>query len=75
MAVAQFVPEFRLAAIPLLAIGGCCAIRAVDHWARCERAMRQRRDLPASRFPAVLALAIGLGALVLLIIVVVRSAP
>jgi putative membrane protein len=45
------------------------ALRAVDHWARCERAMRLGRPLPRSRFPAILALVIGAGAVLLLVLV------
>ena len=55
----------------LLAIGGGVAIRAVDHWARSERAMRLGEPLPPSRFPAFLALAIALGAAILLVTVLV----
>jgi len=75
LAVAQFLPPLGTSyirealAVILMLLGGGCALRAVDHWARCERAMREGRDLPASRFPALLALAIGLGALILIIVV------
>ncbi|MFI1964672.1 YidH family protein [Streptomyces pathocidini] len=73
-AVAQFLPDLhrgpRVAlAVLLLAVGALCALRAVDHWARCERAMRRGEDLPVSRFPAVLALAIGAVAAVMVIAV------
>jgi putative membrane protein len=70
LAVAQFLPEHRLRiviAVSLLALGGLVAIRAVDHWARSERAMRLGEALPPSRFPAILALVITLGAGALLI--------
>ncbi|NJQ01371.1 DUF202 domain-containing protein [Streptomyces sp. PLAI1-29] len=58
-AVVQFLPElhrsFRTAlAALLLASGALCALRAVHHWVRVERAMRRGEDLPLSRFPAVL---------------------
>jgi putative membrane protein len=56
--------------VVLLAIGGLVAIRAVDHWARSERAMRLGQPLPPSRFPALLALAIAVGAAVLLVAIV-----
>lgn len=71
--VAQFLPELAagglreaIAAV-LLALGAACALRAVTHWVRCEHAMRLGRDLPASRFPTLLALAVGLGSLGLLL--------
>ncbi len=72
-AVAQFLPGDTLPVVLgliLLAIGGLVAVRAVDHWARSERAMRLGQPLPPSRFPAVLALAIGIGAAVLLVAVI-----
>jgi putative membrane protein len=49
------------------------AVRAVDHWSRTERAIRLGEELPASRFPAVLALAVGLGSLLLVAAVLVRA--
>ncbi|WP_018351808.1 YidH family protein [Longispora albida] len=75
LAVAQFVdtpkaPYLRtVVAVVLLVLGAVCAIRAVDHWIRCERAMRSGADLPAQRFPAVLALVVGAGALGLIVLV------
>jgi putative membrane protein len=76
LAIAGFLPPMHLPhlrealAIVLMALGGIIAIRAIDHWARCERAMRLGRPLPASHFPAILAVAVGLGALALLIAIV-----
>jgi putative membrane protein len=52
-------------ALGLLAGGVACALRAVNHWVRCERAMRRGADLPASRFPAVLATLVAVIALVM----------
>jgi putative membrane protein len=79
LAAAQFLPPLPIAhlreaiAIALLLLGGAVAVRAVDHWARSERAMRQGHDLPASRFPAVLAILVGIGALLLAVAVVVQA--
>ncbi|TWJ23638.1 putative membrane protein [Micromonospora endolithica] len=79
LAAAQFLPPLPLAhlreviAVALLLLGGTVAVRAVDHWARTERAIRLGEELPASRFPAVLALAVGLGALLLVVAVLVRA--
>ncbi|HEY0698145.1 MAG TPA: DUF202 domain-containing protein [Micromonospora sp.] len=79
LAVAQFlpplpVPHLREAiAIGLLLLGGVVAVRAVDHWARTERAIRLGRELPASRFPAVLAILSGLGALLLVAAVLYQA--
>lgn len=71
LACAQFLPPLPVAhlregiAVALLLLGGVTALRAVDHWARTERAIRRGADLPASRFPAVLAVVVAGGALVL----------
>jgi len=76
LAVAGFLPPLHLAhlrealAIILMALGGVIALRAIDHWARCERAMRLGEPLPASHFPAILAIAVGVGAVALVIAVV-----
>ncbi len=80
LATAQFLPPLpvphlrEVIAIALLLLGGAVALRAVDHWARAERAMRLGHDLPASRFPAVLALLVALGAVLLVIGVLVQAA-
>ena len=79
LACAQFLPPLpiehlrEVIAIALLVLGGVVALRAVDHWARTERAMRMGTDLPTSRFPAVLAIMVALGALLLVIAVLVRT--
>ncbi|MFC0098714.1 DUF202 domain-containing protein [Micromonospora marina] len=80
LAAAQFLPPLRLAhlreglAVGLLLLGAAVAIRAVDHWARTERAMRLNEELPASRFPAVLALVVAVGALLLVAAVLLGGA-
>lgn len=50
-------------ALVLLAGGVACTVRAVNHWVRCERAMRRGANLPVSRFPAVLAVLVAVIAL------------
>jgi putative membrane protein len=70
LAVAQFLPEHQLRnvmAVSLFALGGLVAVRAVDHWSRSERAMRLGEALPPSRFPAILALVVTIGAVALLL--------
>ena len=75
LAVAQLLPPFAIphlreaVSLGLMALGGVCAVRAVDRWIRVDRAIRQGRDLPPSRFPAVLALAVGLGTVLLCVAV------
>lgn len=79
LAIAGFLPPFHVPhlrealAIILMALGGVIAIRAIDHWARCERAMRLGRPLPPSHFPAILAIAVGLGAVALLVAIVLAG--
>ena len=79
LAAAQFLPPLPLdhlrevIAIALLLLGALVAIRAVDHWARTERAIRLGQELPASRFPALLAIVVGLGALLLVVAVLARA--
>ena len=71
IAVAGFLPPLRMThlregiALVLILIGAAIGVRAVDHWARSERAMRLSQPLPPSRFPAILGLALGLGGLLL----------
>jgi putative membrane protein len=79
MACAQFLPSLsihhlrEIIAIGLLVLGGMVALRAVDHWSRTERAMRLGQELPPSKFPAILALAVGAGAALLVIAVLLRA--
>jgi putative membrane protein len=73
-AVDQFLPDLRWAlraglALALLATGVLCALRAVNHWVRCERAMRRGEDLPVSRLPAVLSVVIAAVAFVMVVVV------
>jgi putative membrane protein len=77
LAVAGFLPPLHIPhlreglALAMMALGGFIALRAVDHWARSERAMRLGEPLPASRFPAVLALTVFLGSILLLVAIIV----
>ena len=77
LAIEGFLPKLSIPhlretlAIILVALGGAIAVRAVDHWARCERAMRLGQPLPPSRFPAVLAIAVAIGAIALLLAIVI----
>ncbi|EST21856.1 YidH family protein [Streptomyces roseochromogenus] len=73
-AVDQFLPALPWAwrvglALALLGAGVLCSLRAVNHWVRCERAMRRGEDLPASRFPALLSLVIAVVAVVMVVVV------
>ncbi|MEU6680835.1 DUF202 domain-containing protein [Streptomyces sp. NPDC059900] len=73
-AVDQFLPDLRWGwriglALALLAAGVLSSLRAVNHWVRCERAMRRGEDLPVSRFPTVLSLAVAVVALAMVVVV------
>ncbi|MFC4067765.1 YidH family protein [Actinoplanes subglobosus] len=78
LACAQFLPPLpvrhlrEIIAILLLVLGALVALRAVDHWVRTERAMRMGTDLPRSRFPAVLAIAVAAGAVVIIVAVLIQ---
>ncbi|MEV6596851.1 DUF202 domain-containing protein [Actinoplanes sp. NPDC051346] len=80
LACAQFLPPLPIShlreiiSVVLLLLGGVVAVRAVDHWSRTERAMRLGADLPRSRFPAVLALIVAVGALLLIVAVLIKAA-
>ncbi|MEU8814175.1 DUF202 domain-containing protein [Actinoplanes sp. NPDC048796] len=80
LACAQFLPPLPITflreglAIALLLLGGVVALRAVDHWARTERAMRLGEELPGSKFPAILAMTVALGSLLLIITVLINAA-
>lgn len=76
LAVAQVLPGGALRtvlAIALLGLGAAVSVRAINHWARTERAIRLGQDLPASRFPALLAAVIALGAVALIVAVLTRA--
>jgi putative membrane protein len=80
LACAQFLPPLpiehlrEIISVALLLLGGVVAVRAVDHWARTEKAMRLGTDLPKSRFPAILALIVAAGALLLVVAVIIKAA-
>lgn len=79
LAGAQFLPPLPIPylretiAVAALLLGGVVALRAVDHWARTEQSMRLGADLPASRFPAVLAIVVAAGALLLVVAVLIQA--
>jgi putative membrane protein len=73
-AVDQFLPDLRWGvraglALALIGVGAACAVRAVNHWVRCERAMRRGEDLPVSRFPALLAVVVAVVSAAMVVVV------
>lgn len=80
LAVAQFLQPLPvrhlrevLAILPIV-LGAGCALRAIDHWIRCEVAMRKGEPLPPSRFPGLLALVVAISALLGLVYVIFDAA-
>jgi putative membrane protein len=79
LAVAGFLPDLHLPhlrevlAAGLMLLGAAVAVRAVDHWTRSELAMRRQQPLPPSRFPAILAITVAIGAVLLVIGVVLPA--
>ena len=80
LAVAQFLSPLpvkhlrEILAILPIALGAGCAIRGIDHWIRCEIAMRKGEPLPLSRFPALLAVVVAVSALLALVYVIADAA-
>jgi putative membrane protein len=76
LAVDQLLPDYgaptvrHVLATGLMLFGAITAVRAVVHWTRCERAIRTGRDLPPSRYPALLAAGLAVGAMVLALMIV-----
>ncbi|MEJ8656219.1 MULTISPECIES: YidH family protein [Streptomyces] len=73
-AVDQFLPDLRWGvrvglSLALIGAGVLCAFRAVNHWVRCERAIRRGEDLPVSRFPSVLALVVAAVSVTMVVVV------
>jgi putative membrane protein len=76
LAVAQFLSPLQvlhlreiLAILPI-ALGAGCALRGIDHWIRCEIAMRTGQPLPQSRFPALLATVVAVSAVLAVVYVI-----
>jgi putative membrane protein len=78
LAIAQFLPPLPMThlreaiSVALLVLGGAVALHAVDRWIRTERAIRLGAELPPSRFPALLAVTVAIGALLLLATVLLK---
>jgi putative membrane protein len=78
LAVAQFFETAsettRLAiALPLLLLGAFVASQSFGRWEEKERAMRVGESLPTSSLPRLLALAVGIIAIVAAVLAVVDS--
>jgi putative membrane protein len=79
VAAAQLLPKFdvtfgrRLLGIPLIALGALIALTSYSHWQANERAMRERRPLVPSRIPIVLAVGIGIIAIIAVVLSLFES--
>lgn len=74
VAATQLLPKFdvqfgrRLLGLPLIALGALLAITSYRYWQRNEDAMRKGQPLPRSPMPAVLAIGIGIVAIIAVIL-------
>ena len=72
LAITQLLPPFdvpggrRMIGIPLILAGTVVSIASFVQWQRNERAMRRGESLPASILPALVAIVVGISAVVAL---------
>ena len=74
LAITQLLPPFdvpggrRMIGIPLILAGTVVSIASFVQWQRNERAMRRGESLPASILPALVAIVVGISAVVALML-------
>jgi putative membrane protein len=74
VAATQLLPRFdltfgrRLLGLPLIALGALIAFTSYSHWQANERAMRAGRPLVPSRIPLILAIGIGVVAVIAVVL-------
>jgi putative membrane protein len=74
LAVTQLLPPFdvpggrRMIGIPLIVLGIVVALTSLWQWQANERAMVDRRALPTSKLPMLVALVVGVTAIVALVL-------
>jgi len=74
LAVTQLLPPFdvpggrRMIGIPLIVLGVVIALSSLWQWRANERAMVEGRPLPSSKLPVLVAVVIGVTALVALVL-------
>jgi len=72
LAITQLLPPFqvpggrRMIGVPLIVLGVVIALSSLRQWRANERAMLERRPLPASPLPVLVAIVIGATAVVAL---------
>ena len=68
LAITQLLPAFdfpggrRLIGLPLIALGTVTAFLSYRHWQENDRAMRERKPLPRSPMPRILAIVVAASA-------------
>jgi len=78
VAVVQLVPAFSMPGtrhglgMLLTALGGVLAVLAVGRWQRVQAAMQRGDDLPRSRMPVMLAVAILVIAILVIVVIVAQ---
>jgi putative membrane protein len=74
VAATQLLPKFdvnfgrRILGLPLIALGALLAISSYRYWKQNEDAMRRGEPLPRSPMPQVLAIGIGIVAIIAVIL-------
>ena len=74
LAVTQLLPDFsiaggrRMIGIPLIVLGVVLALGSLWQWQANERAMAEGRPLPPSRLPLLVAVVVGVTAVIALIL-------
>lgn len=69
LATTSLLPEFevaygrRIVGVPLIVLGALLSFTSFTRWQRNERAMRLGEPLPASNLPTILAVGVGVAAL------------
>jgi len=77
LAITQLLPPFevpggrRMIGVPLIVLGVIIALSSLRQWRGNERAMREGRPLPASPVPMLVAVVIGVTAVVALVLALI----
>lgn len=77
LAITQLLPPFdipggrRMIGLPLIALGTVVSIASLLQWRRNELAMRRGEPLPPSVLPKLVAVVVGISALIALVLAIV----
>lgn len=77
LAITQLLPPFdipggrRMIGLPLIALGTVVSIASLLQWRRNELAMRRGEPLPPSILPKLVAVVVGISALIALVLAIV----